>query len=241
MVRLTEEEIIQILTYFVEDDKFQNTDLLSIVGQASKDTPALDTLDPIPAGSGLPFQSIQTRVDDPSKPLSQDWLVRAFPYNGRVRVLLANTKTYVDMPNLDETRYGLAEVPRCAYAFFSALARRILLTVNGQGNGGLSTNPHGILLVKNILAIGNFKDDIVYFLKPNELNWLPDGTDYIIDNEAFFDVHQAIALVDPAHVLSEKAHGQTMFIATNGTVTYIYMVYIVYDADPVSKYPHRVL
>jgi hypothetical protein len=237
MAQLTEEEIIQILTYFIEDDEFQNPELLSIVGKMSGDTPHLDTLDPNPVSSGLPFPALQTRENpDPPPdliPLSQDWLVRAFPCNGRVRVLLANTKTYPDDPEMNETRYGLAEVPRNAYAFFSALARKILLTVNATATDGGATNPYEILRVKRRLAIANFEDDVIYFLKPNELNGLPEGSDYVIDEQAFFDVQLAIeeAGPNPEHALPENAHGQTMFMATNGTDTFIYVVYSVYDAD----------
>jgi hypothetical protein len=247
MARLTEEEIVQILTYFVEDTDFQNPELLSIVGKASGTAPDLDKLDPNPVSSGLPFPALQTQdilnpnppPDYVQVPLSQDWLVRAFPFNGRVRVLLANTKTYPDHPALDETRYGLAEVPRSAYAFFFALARKILFTVCADAMDGVATNPHEILLVKRRLAIANFEDDDIYFLKPNELNGLPEGTDYVIDNEAFFDVQMAIVAADPnpEHALTDNAHGQTMFMATNGTDTFIYIVYIVYTLDPVTKEP----
>jgi hypothetical protein len=237
MARLTEEEIVQILTYFIEDDEFQNPELLSIVGKASGNTPDLDKLDPNPVSSGLPFPAFQTRIDNPDVALSQDWLVRAFPYNGRVRVLLANTKTYPDAPILDETRYGLAEVPRSAYASFSALARKILLTVCATATDGVATIPHGIVLVKRRLAIANFEDDVIYFLKPNELNGLPEGSDYVIDEQAFFDVQLAIEEADPDHMLPLNAYGQTMFTATNGTDTFIYVVYSVYDADPDTKFP----
>jgi hypothetical protein len=237
-VRQTENPVEQIVTYFVEDDDFQNTALLSIAGRESTDTPDLDKLDPNPVDSGLPFPALQKRIDNPAIPLSQDWLVHAFPYNGRVRVLMGNTKTYFDAPDLDETRYGLAEVPRNPYSFFSALARKILLTVDGQDADGLATNPHGILLIKGVISIANFKDDVIYFLKPNELNGLPEGTDYIIGDGAFFDVALAIEEADPDHMLEEGAHGQAMYTATDSNgVTYVYMAYLVYDTDSEGNLP----
>jgi hypothetical protein len=235
------DDAIQVLTYFGEDEDFQNSGIFSIVGKAAGDTPNLDKLDPIPVSSGIPFRALQTGPNplDPSQTIniSQDRFVWMFPYNVWVRGFVANTKTYPKQKpgeSSEETRYGLIDVPRNPYSFFSVLARGILLTVDGVD--GLNANPHGILLVKGCITTASYDEFVIYFLKPNELNGLPAGTDYVIDDEAFFDVQLAIVNKNGTP-LPEDAHAQAMYMATKnkGTVnevTYIYIDYVVYTLGP---------
>jgi hypothetical protein len=221
----------QILTYFGADKDFQNPEMLSIVGEPGGDTPDLDKLDPNPVTSGIPFLALQQEpnpLPPPAPPIitiSQDWRVWMFPHNVWVRGFMTNTKTYPAGQPSQETRFSLIEVPRNPYSFFSVLSRDILLTVGGAT--GLDPNPHGMLMVKGSLATVSFDEEGIYFLKPNELNGLPEGTDYIIDDEAFFDLQQAI--VDAGGTpLPDNAHAQAMYMAGNGSVTYLYITYIVY-------------
>jgi hypothetical protein len=236
----------QILTYIGEDEEFQNPEALNIVGEPGGDTPDLDKLDPNPVTSGIPFLALQQEpnpLPPPAPPIitiSQDWRVWMFPYNVWVRGFMTNTKTYPAGQPSQETRFSLIEVPRNPYSFFSVLSRNILLTVGG--GVGLDANPHGMLMVKGCLATVSFDEEGIYFIKPNELNGLPEGTDYIIDDEAYFDLQQAIVNAGGTP-LPDNAHAQAMYMASNGVVTYIYITYIVYtlDAEGVPEYTDSIV
>jgi hypothetical protein len=213
----------------------QDPALKHIVGVVIDGAVILRLLDPEPVDSGPPLLALQ-RYPDPKNPgkilvVPQDRFVRAYHYGGDVRFFLANTVTaYLGEPS-QETRYSIAALPRDPYALCAYLAWDILPTVDGKPEDGLSKNPHGFLDIKGVNTVVNFDDDILYFFKPNGLNGLPDGTNYIIEEHSFFDVQLAIEEVAPYHMLPLNAHGQFMVAATENGVTHIILGYICYKTD----------
>jgi hypothetical protein len=222
---------IRLVDYIAVDTDYQNPALKSIIGEGNNATHAIETLDPKPVESGVPFLAVQEGPNEnpnagPDAPetvnISQDQVVHSYVYGGSVRLFMGDTFTPDPEIPSERTRYSLLVEPRSPDDFFAVLARDILLSLDGVN--GVAVNPHGFVQIGETLLFGGYDDGKIYRLGANELNGLAPGSTHIL-RKAPLDLRSLAGVVLPIN-----AHLQTMFYATDpGGNKFIFVVFIVYD------------